>query len=36
MVRDALSLKLQALIIDIVGNGVSDTNILGAPEVNLS
>jgi FHS family L-fucose permease-like MFS transporter len=36
IVGGALMPKLQALIIDIGGNGVADTNILGVPEINFS
>ncbi|MDW5288296.1 L-fucose:H+ symporter permease [Formosa sp. PL04] len=36
IVGGALMPKLQALIIDIGGNGVSDTKILGVSEVNFS
>jgi len=36
IVGGALMPKLQGIIIDIGGNGVSDTNILGVSEVNLS
>jgi len=36
IVGGALMPKLQALIIDIGGAGVSDTKILGVPEVNIS
>ncbi len=28
--------KIQALIIDLGGNGVADTTILGVPEINFS
>lgn len=36
IVGGALMPKLQAIIIDIGGDGVADTRILGVPEVNLS
>ena len=36
IVGGALMPKLQALIIDIGGNGVSDIKILGVPEINFS
>jgi FHS family L-fucose permease-like MFS transporter len=36
IVGGALMPKLQALIIDIGGNGVADTRILGVPEINFS
>lgn len=36
IVGGALMPKLQALIIDIKGNGVADTTILGVPEINFS
>jgi FHS family L-fucose permease-like MFS transporter len=36
IVGGALLPKVQALIIDIGGNGVADTSILGVPEVNIS
>lgn len=36
IVGGALMPKLQAIIIDIGGNGVADTEILGVPEINIS
>ena len=36
IVGGALMPKLQALLIDLGGNGVADTTILGVPEINFS
>ncbi|GAL68381.1 L-fucose:H+ symporter permease [Jejuia pallidilutea] len=36
IVGGALMPKLQALIVDIGGNGVTDTTIMGVPEINFS